>query len=192
MCKVFPSRLKPVAMRWFDGLKEGSIRPLKELTRAFRVRFVTCSRVPRPLDSLLSMAMKEEETLKTYSNGYWETFNEIDGDFEDVAIRTFNIGLPVEHDLRKLLTKKPVRSICQLMDHINKHKRVEEDQTQRKGKVKVFPKKRDLLAGGYNHNRPMRDFPNQSSRTGTQMVNSVFKEPIYQILEKIKNEPYFK
>ena len=122
MCKVFPSRLKPVAMRWFDGLKEGSIRPLKELTRAFRVRFVTCSRVPRPLDSLLSMAMREEETLKTYSNGYWETFNEIDGDFEDVAIRTFNIGLPAEHDLRKLLTKKPVRSICQLMDHINKHK----------------------------------------------------------------------
>ena len=122
MCKVFPSRLKPVAMRWFDGLKEGSIRPLKELTRAFRVRFVTCSRVPRPLDSLLSMAMREEETLKTYSNGYWETFNEIDGDFEDVAIRTFNIGLPAEHDLRKLLTMKPVRSICQLMDHINKHK----------------------------------------------------------------------
>ena len=94
--------------------------------------------------------------------------------------------------MRKLLTKKPVHSICQLMDHINKLKRVEEDQTQQKGKVKVFPKKRDLLAGGYNHNRPMRDFSNQSSRTGTQMVNSVFKEPIYQILEKIKNKPYFK
>ena len=107
---------------------------------------MTCSRVPRPLDSLLSMAMREKETLMTYSNGYWETFNEIDGDFEDVAIRTFNIGLPAKHDLRKLLTKKPIRSICQLMDHINKHKRVEEDQTQRKGKVKVFPEKRDLLA----------------------------------------------
>ena len=88
MCKVFPFRLKPVAMRWFDGLEEGSIRSLEEPTRAFRVRFVTCSRVPRPLDSLLSMAMREKETLKTYSNGYWETFNEIDGDFEDVAIRT--------------------------------------------------------------------------------------------------------
>ena len=24
------------------------------------------------------------------------------------------------------------------------------------------------------------------------MVNSLFKEPVYQILEKIKNEPYFK
>ena len=26
----------------------------------------------------------------------------------------------------------------------------------------------------------------------TQMVNLVFKEPIYQVLEKIKNKPYFK
>ena len=27
---------------------------------------------------------------------------------------------------------------------------------------------------------------------GAQVVNSLFKEPIYQILEKIKNESYFK
>ena len=41
------------------------------------------------MDSLLSMAMRERETLKTYSNRYWEKFNEIDGNFDDVAIRTF-------------------------------------------------------------------------------------------------------
>ena len=59
MCKVFPSSLGPVTMRWFDGLEEGSINSFKELTRAFGARFVTCSSVPRPLDSLLSMSMKE-------------------------------------------------------------------------------------------------------------------------------------
>ena len=31
-------------------------------------------------------------------------FNEIDGDFDDVAIRTFKVGLPAEHGLRKSLT----------------------------------------------------------------------------------------
>jgi len=70
MCKVFPSSLGPVAMRWFDGLRESYVSSFKELTRAFGSRFVTCSRVPRPLDSLLSMAMQERETLKTYSNKY--------------------------------------------------------------------------------------------------------------------------
>ena len=103
MCKVFPSSLGSIAMRWFDGLEKSSISSYKELTKAFGVRFVTCNRVSKPLDSLLSMAMRECETLKTYSDRYWETFNEIDGDFEDVAIRTFKIRLPMNHDLRKSL-----------------------------------------------------------------------------------------
>ena len=64
MCKVFPSSLGSMAMRWFDGLEEGFINSFQELTRAFKAQFVTCSRVSRPLDSLLSMAMKEGETLK--------------------------------------------------------------------------------------------------------------------------------
>ena len=66
-----------------------------------------CSRVRHPLNSLLSMAMREGENLKTYSDKYWEMFNKIDGDFEDVVIRMFKVGLPNEHDLRKSLTIKP-------------------------------------------------------------------------------------
>ena len=54
-------------------------------------------------------------------------FNEIDGNFDDVVIRTFKVGQPAEHDLRKSLTKKPVRSVHQLMDRIDEYKRVEED-----------------------------------------------------------------
>ena len=69
MCKVFPSILGPIAMRWFDGLREGSISSFQELTKAF-ARFVTYSRVPHPLDSLLSMTMREGETLKTYLDRY--------------------------------------------------------------------------------------------------------------------------
>ena len=109
-------------------MDEGSIDSLQELTRAFRARFVTCSRVPRPLDSLLSMVMREGETLKTNSDRYWETFNEIDEDFEEVAIRMFKVGLPIEHELRKSLTKKLAQCMHQLMDQIDKHKRVEDDQ----------------------------------------------------------------
>ena len=68
LCRVFPSSLGPVAMRWFDDLEKGSINSFQELTRAFKARFVTCSRVPRPLDSLLSMTMREGETMRTYSD----------------------------------------------------------------------------------------------------------------------------
>ena len=65
-------------------------------------------------------------------------FNEIEGDFDDVAIKTFKIGLPSEHDLRKSLTGKPVISLHQLMDRVNKFKRIEDDQQQGKGKAKVI------------------------------------------------------
>ena len=66
-------------------------------------------------------------------------FNEIDENFDDVVIRTFKVGLLTEHDLRKSLTRKLVRSARQLMDRIEEYKRVEEDQQQGKGKAKVVP-----------------------------------------------------
>ncbi|XP_075641958.1 uncharacterized protein LOC142613481 [Castanea sativa] len=128
MCKVFPSSLSPVAMRWFDALEEASMGSFEELTRTFGARFITYSRVPKPLDSLIFMAMREGETLKTYSDRYWETDNEINGDFEDVAVRTFKVGLPAEHELRKLLTMKSALNMRQLMECIDKYKWVEEDQ----------------------------------------------------------------
>ncbi|XP_075645384.1 uncharacterized protein LOC142616408 [Castanea sativa] len=149
MCKMFPSSLGPVAMKWFDALEEGSIRSFEELTRAFGARFITCSRVPKPSDALLSMAMREGETLKAYSDRYWETYNEMDGDVEDVAVRTFKVGLLTEHCLRKSLIMKATVNMRQLMDRIDKYKRVEEDQIQGKGKAKVFPERKDPRGMGY-------------------------------------------
>ena len=127
-----------MAMRWFDSLEEGSIHSFEELTRAFKVRFVTCSRVLRTLDSILSMSRKEGETLENYSNRYWEIYNEIDGDFKDVAVRTFKVGLPTHSDQYKSLTMKPFRNMHQLMDRIKEHKRVEDNQNSSKGKIKSF------------------------------------------------------
>ena len=104
MCKIFPSSLGLMAMRWFNGLRANSIDSFKKLTQSFGARFITCSRVPLPLRSLLAMSMHEGETLKAYSDRYWEMFNEINESYNDVAISTFKAGLPAEHDLRKSLT----------------------------------------------------------------------------------------
>ena len=165
MCKVFPSSLGHVAMRWFNGLGASSINSFKELTWVFGSCFITCSRVPRPLDSLLSMTIREGETLKSYSDRYWEMFNEIDGDFDDVAIWTFKVCLLAKHGLKRTLTRK----------------------------VKVIPQeRRDFKLDRYNNNRPQRDFARQLGSTTLQMVNTVFREPVHQVLEKIKNKSFFK
>ena len=142
MCKIFPSSLGPMAMRWFNGLKANSIDSIKKLTQCFSAHFITCSRVPLPLRSLLSMSMQDGETLKAYSDRYWEMFNEINGSYDDVAISIFKAGLPTKHDLRKSLTGKPVVNVRQLIDRIDKYRRIEKDQLQGKGKAKVIPQER--------------------------------------------------
>ena len=55
-------------------------------------------------------------------------FNKIDGDFDDVAIKTFKVGLSSEHGLRKSLIGKPVTSLRQLIDRFDKYKEIEDDQ----------------------------------------------------------------
>ena len=139
------------------------------------------------------MTMREEETLKTYSDRYWKMFNEIDENFDNVPIRTFKVGVPAEHDLKKSLTRKLVRSVRQLMDRIDEYKWVEEDQQQGKGKTEVVSQeRRDFRSERYNNNRPRRDFAGHTGSTTAQVVSTVFQEPVHQILEKIKNKLYFK
>ena len=95
-------------------------------------------------------------------------FKEIDGDFDDVAIRTFKVGLLAEHGLRKSLTGKPANSVRQFMDRIDKYDRVEENQQQGKGKAKVnLQEMTDFRLDRYNNNRPRKDFAGQSGSTTT-------------------------
>ena len=80
-------------------------------------------------------------------------FNEIDGNFDEVTIRTFKVSLLSKHGLRKSLTGKPVTSLRQLMDRVDKYKRIEDDQQQGKRKAKVVPQeRRDFRSDRYNNN----------------------------------------
>ena len=120
-------------------------------------------------------------------------YNEMDGNFDNVAINTFKSSLPTEHDLRKSLIGKPATSVRQLMDRIDKYKWVEEGQMQGRGKEKVISREmRDFRSDQYTNSRPRRDFVRQPEMTSVRNVEAVFREPVHQVLEKIKNEPYFK
>ena len=79
------------------------------------------------------------------------------------------------------------------MDQVDKYKRIEDDQQQGKGKAKVNPQeRRDFRPDLYNNNRTRRDYVEQSGSNSTQVVRAVFREPMHQVLEKVKNEPFFK
>ena len=79
------------------------------------------------MDSLPSLSRRERETLKVYSDRYWEMYNKIEGDFDDVVINTFKSGLLTEHGFRKSPIGKSITSLRQLMNRIDKCKKVQED-----------------------------------------------------------------
>ena len=79
------------------------------------------------------------------------------------------------------------------MDRVDKYKRIENDQQPGKGKAKVILQEmRDFRSDRYSNNWPRRDYVDQLGSNNTQVVGVVFREPVHQVLEKIKNEPFFK
>ena len=137
MCKVFPSSLRPTALRWFNGLRKGSIHSFSELIQEFRVRFITYSQVPQPVDALLSMKKGAWETLRSYTSRYWELYNEIGRGNEKIAASTFQLGLPEDSELRDSLTKRPLEDMRRLMRRIEEYKRLEDNRQQNKGKAPI-------------------------------------------------------
>ncbi|XP_075636606.1 uncharacterized protein LOC142608823 [Castanea sativa] len=138
MCKVFPSSLGPTALRWFNGLKKGSIHSFLKLIQEFGIQFMTYSQVLQPVDVLLSMKMGAGETLRNYSNWYWELYNEISEGNEKIAMSTFRMGLPEESRLRESLKRRPPEDMRQLMRCIEEYKRLEDDRLQTKGKAPII------------------------------------------------------
>ena len=69
---------------------------------------------------------------------------------------------------------------------------IEDDQQQGKRKAKVIPQEmRDFRSDRYN-NRLRRDYVEQSGSNSTQVVEAIFRKPVHQVLEKVKNESFFK
>uniref|UniRef100_A0A2N9IX95 Uncharacterized protein n=1 Tax=Fagus sylvatica TaxID=28930 RepID=A0A2N9IX95_FAGSY len=116
MCRMFPSSLGPMSLRWFNRLPHSSIYSWNELAEAFVSRFITNSRKPKE-----SMRMKDSESLKNYSARYWEVYNEVDGGTEDMAMKTFKEGLHPESELRHSLSKRSARSMRDLMSRIEQY-----------------------------------------------------------------------
>jgi phosphotransferase system HPr-like phosphotransfer protein len=114
-------------MRWFNQLGRRTIDSWDQMAEAFVARFITNSRKAREMDALLTMKLQDTETLKNYSIRFWETYNDIDGCSEEVAIKAFKLGLPIDSGLRQSLIKRPLSSLVKLMNKIDQFVRLEED-----------------------------------------------------------------
>jgi hypothetical protein len=136
--------------------------------------------------------MKDSESLKSYSSRYWEVYNEVDGCTEKIAIKTFKLGLDPKSELRHNLSRRPAKSMRDLMSRIEQFVGVEDDRartravsTQGQAPRKLAnmePRRAELPS------KNLIRFPRPREVSGVYMV---FNEPIYRIMAEIKNESFF-
>ncbi|XP_050248859.1 uncharacterized protein LOC126696117 [Quercus robur] len=98
------------------------------------------------------------------------------------------MGLPEDSELRESLMRRPLEDIRQLMGRIEEYKRLEVDRLQSKGKASIGNRPRQ---SGFQP-RPRKDLRIQEPELQLGEVNVTFKAPIHRIVDRIKNEPYFK
>jgi hypothetical protein len=180
-------------MRWFNQLGKQTIDSWDQMAEAFVARFITNSRKAREMDALLTMKLQDNETIKNYSIRFWKTYNDIDGRSEEVEIKAFKLGLPIDSGLRQSLIKRPPSSLVKLMNKIDQFVRLEEDgkgatpvQTVAQPKViTTKPSARSTIAA------KNLSTPSNFVAPTFRAFETVFKKPIYKIMEKIKREPFF-
>ncbi|XP_028079416.1 uncharacterized protein LOC114281164 [Camellia sinensis] len=191
MCKVFPSSLGETRLQWFDRLPTGSIRGWKQLSEEFLARFVSNTKIPKEPDTLFSLRKEQEETLRNYARRYWEEYNDLEENVcsEQMAVLSFKHGLRSESKLRQSLTKRPATALKDLRARIEQYARLEDNQIPIEvASAEQTARHKKRTDRGEHRGIAVNEVDKSKSH---EAVVTVFKEPIYRILEKIKREPFF-
>ncbi|XP_057493157.1 uncharacterized protein LOC130778645 [Actinidia eriantha] len=185
MCRVFPSSLGDLGLKWFDKLPPGSIENFYQLTESFVARFVINTKAPKVVSSLLTLKKGRNESIRNYSKRYWETYNEIEECSEEMAVASYKLGLTPGDRLWENLTLDPPIGLQDLMSRVEMFARLKDD-------VRESEKTEGKLGRGETSVKRRKDGSNPHEARAKQGINVVFKEPIYKLLARIRDKPYFK
>ncbi|XP_015949915.1 uncharacterized protein LOC107474790 [Arachis duranensis] len=106
-CRAFPVTLAGPAIRWFNGLPQGSIYGFSDISRAFLAQFTTrIAKAKHPIN-LLGVTQRQGEPTRRYLDRFNDECLEIDGLTDSVASLCLTNGL-LNENFRKHLTTKPV------------------------------------------------------------------------------------
>ena len=98
------------------------------------------------------------------------------------------MGLLKDSELRESLTRRPLEDIRQLMRYIEEYKRLEDDRLLSKGKAPLLNHSQQ----GIFPPRPRKDFRVQELEVQMGEVSVAFKELVHKIVNRIKNELFFR
>ncbi|XP_025681810.1 uncharacterized protein [Arachis hypogaea] len=106
-CRAFSVTLAGPAIRWFNGLPQGSIYGFSDISRAFLAQFTTRIAMAKHPINLLGITQRPGEPTRKYLDRFNDECLKIDGLTDSVASLCLTNGL-LNEDFRKHLTTKPV------------------------------------------------------------------------------------
>ncbi|XP_028076156.1 uncharacterized protein LOC114278338 [Camellia sinensis] len=108
---------------------------------------------------------------------------------EQMAVMSFKHGLRPKSKLRQSLTKRPAIALKDLCARIEQYARLEDDQIPIEvASAEQTARHKTRTDQGEHRGLMVNEVDKSKSH---EVVVTVFKEPIYRILEKIKREPFF-
>ncbi|GFY97478.1 hypothetical protein Acr_12g0000190 [Actinidia rufa] len=143
------------------------------------------SHVPNAVGSLLTLKKGRNESIRNYSKRYWETYNEIEECSEEMAVASYKLELAPGDRLWENLTLDPPTGLRDLMSRVEMFARLEDD-------VRESKKTEGKVGRGEAPVKRRKDGSSPYETRAKQGINVVFKEPIYKLLAKIRDKPYFK
>ncbi|GFS35059.1 hypothetical protein Acr_00g0037570 [Actinidia rufa] len=183
--KFVPPSLGDLGLKWFDRLPPESIENFYQLTESFVARFVINTKAPKAVSSLLTLKKGKNESIRNYSKRYWETYNEIEECSEEMAMASYKLGLFPGDRLWENLTLDPPTGLRDLMSRVEMFARLEDD-------VRESEKAEGKLGRAKASVKRRKDGSSPYETRARQGINVVFKEPIYKLLARIRDKPYFK
>ncbi|XP_057461870.1 uncharacterized protein LOC130752096 [Actinidia eriantha] len=185
MCRVFPSSLGDLGLKWFDRLPPGSIEKFYQLTESFIARFVINTKAPKAVGSLLTLRKDKNESIRNYSKRYWKIYNEIEEYSEEMAVASYKLKLAPGDRLWENLTLDPPNGLRNLMSWVEMFARLKDD-------VRQAEKTESKTSRDETQAKRRKDRSGPYESIAKQGINVIFKEPIYKLLAKIRDKLYFK
>ncbi|XP_025692791.1 uncharacterized protein [Arachis hypogaea] len=119
-CRAFPVNLAGPAIRWFNGLPQGSIHGFSDISRAFLAQFATrIAKAKNPIN-LLGVTQRQGESTRKYLDRFNDECLEIDGLTDSVGSLCLTNGL-LNEKFRKHLTTKPVWTMHEIQTVVKEY-----------------------------------------------------------------------
>ena len=127
MCRVFPSSLGDLGLKWFDKLPAGSIENFHQLIESLVAQFIINAKAPKGVVSFLTLRKGKNESIWNYNKRYWETYNEIEECSEELAVASYKLRLTPREKLGKNLMLDLPIDLQDLMSWVKIFAQLEDD-----------------------------------------------------------------